>query len=122
MRIHLEKPVIPKARQLEAITNGSFMKLLAEFTSDPTMVDIRRFISVTPDELRAHLQENSFSVRQVLARAQCHSTLHDRFCIERENKKYVLYWMDHGNKRFGEEYESVESAVADYLMKEHGLT
>lgn len=121
MHARMETTVIPKARQIEAITDGSFMKLLAEFVPDPTVVDIRRFISVTREDLLAHLQQNSLAVRRVLVRARCDPSSHDRLCIENERGKYHLYWLDHGTKRFGEEYESAETVVADYLLKEHGL-
>lgn len=117
----MEMIVIPKARQLEAISDGSFMTLLAEYVPDPTVVDIRRFISITREELKAHLHKNSLSVDRVLARAKCDTSSHDRLCITHEGGKFHLYWLDHGTERFGEEHESAETVVTEYLMKEHGL-
>src|SRR5262245_10962980 len=113
--------VIPKARQLEAIANGSFMHVLAEYVPDPTVVDIREYISITRDDLRIYLRDNPHLLHFILVRAQCDSLSHDRFCIEHEKGTYSLYWLDHGSKRFGRPYETLEAVVTEYLLTLHGL-
>jgi hypothetical protein len=112
---------ITKEQQLKAMTTGSFMSLLADFVPDPTMVDIRKYISVDREDLRGYLLDHPLAARSVLSRAKCDSVSHDRLCLVSENGKYCLYWLDHGTRRFAQEFETLEAAVAEYLMQEHGL-
>ena len=106
---------------MEAMVHGSFMSLLSKYIADPTLVDIRKYITVSREELHHYIGVTPLALTEVLNRAQCDATSHDRFCIEQQDGKYFLYWLDHGQKRFGEEYSSLESVLVEYLLREHGL-
>lgn len=113
--------MIPRDQQLDAIVRGTFMSLLSQYLDDPTMVDIRKYISVTKEELHKYIEATPLAVFEVLGRAKCDPHAHDRFCLEQKGEEYFLYWLDHGRKRFGEKFSTRIDALVAYLYKEHGL-
>ena len=112
---------IPRDQQLEAIVSGTFMTLLSQYLSDPSLVDIRKYISVTKVELQKYIETKPFIASEILNRAKYNPLTHDRFCLEQRGEEYFLYWLDHGQKRFGEKFPALVDALVAYLYKEHGL-
>jgi len=113
---------ISREQQLEAIVSGTFMSLLSQYLPDPTMVDIRKYISVSKEELQRYIEATPSAALEIHSRAKCNLHVHDRFCLEQQGEEYFLYWLDHGKKRFGETFTTEIDALLAYLYKEYGLS
>lgn len=111
-------PVIPRENQLQALANGlsAFYRLIEDYTGGSIKTDFRHFATVSKSDLADYFRNN-----QELAAARVMSVedalkLHDHPVLLAEDGKWLVCWIDKGDKKNQMFYTDLSEAAANFVM------
>jgi hypothetical protein len=113
---------ISKEEQIKAIIEGRLFRLLKRHgVIDPSMVDIRRYVTVGKTDIHQFLIDNPTLAHVYFDQHKTTQVGHDVPGLVKENDKYVVFWFYHGKRRDIVEFSSINEAVAKHIILWLGL-
>ena len=120
---------IPVDEQLDAYTSFRTRELFERhgietkhqglFTADGR--ETRKLLTFTWDQLVAFLRAHPERAQDSLARSGRMRGIYDKEILEAEGDRYILYWQDHGRRRFEHYYNDLFEAAADWFTTQYGM-
>ena len=109
---------ISKDEQLRALADGlpGVYKLIERITGSPVNSDFRDFISVTKQELKQYLSDHPELAGKHVQSSEDVAGAHDVPVLIAEGGKWIVCWMDHGERTNEKTYGNLAEAAANYLM------
>ena len=117
----MKQHTIPKEEQIKALVQGSIYVLLKEYLANPQIVDFRKYISVTRADLEAFLSQNPQVAETYFQKYRDRESIHEVQMIEKVGSLYKVYEMDHSMPRFERSFSTLYEAVAEHILRSHGL-
>ena len=89
------------------------------FTADHQ--DTRELFTFTRNQLIDFLRAHPERVELCLKRSHELRGIYDKEIMEPQGDEYVLYWQDHGKRRFEQLYADRFEAAADWFATQYGM-
>ena len=114
---------IPEIEQIQAMLDGSFIRLLADYTEDAERVDFRKFITINRKKMVDFLSANSDKAKAYFEKQLEVNNIatHDVAKIWQEGNNYFVAWMDHGRARNPRRFQTLAEAVAELVLVNYGM-
>jgi hypothetical protein len=109
-----------KAEQIAELLGGNTVNwAVSQFPADPKLADHQYsdFISVTPDEVVAHVLEHGFDVRAVWTPGHPRPERDDRLVVEPKGAEWACFYTERGSRSRERTYPDKEGAVRDAVMR-----
>jgi hypothetical protein len=113
-------PPISKEEQIVALLTGKVYKLIASRLGK-SVVDVRRYLNVTRDELEEFLRVHPAEAERYFEEKSRRQPMPDTDVIGLRDGKYMVAWRDHDRNRFERSFPTMAEAVADHVLVTHGM-
>ena len=113
---------IPRRSQLDALVGGNVIALIREHHgTDP--VDFRKCLTVSRADLERYLQELPEVAKGYLEshRGVASESYDDVHCLEQTPDGFLVFALDHGRRWDIRQFTSLVPAVAEYVLRRHGM-
>jgi hypothetical protein len=107
--------------QIRAMLTGSIFDLLRDFTEKPELVDIRKYITISRQQLIEFLFTHPDLSDSYFKKHSGMIAVHDVEIMMKDGAGYLTAWMDHGHQVSTKRFATLAEAIAEHVLVTHGM-
>jgi hypothetical protein len=112
---------IPLPEQIDAMVRGTIVDLIRRYVPNVNSYDFRRYLTVRRADLETYLKEHPSLAASRLATESSDPMIDESTIVEATDEGYQVSTIDHGRRDFVRRFRTVHEAVAEQILRQHGM-